>query len=62
MPPAPWAGLGKLVTETQLAELLTTPRRTIQGWRSRGGGPPFIRVGRRAVRYDLSAVAVWLRR
>lgn len=43
----------------EAARLLGLSRRTLEGWRSRGGGPPFRRFGR-AVRYarvDLEAFA-----
>jgi hypothetical protein len=54
------AELGRLVTDSQLSGLLNIPRRTIQGWRRRGGGPPWVRVGRRAIRYDVVNVHAWL--
>jgi predicted DNA-binding transcriptional regulator AlpA len=40
-----------LLTETQAAYLLGVRHRTLQGWRQRGDGPPFVKVSRRAVRY-----------
>jgi hypothetical protein len=46
-------------TELQVAALLHVSRRTLQGWRWRGGGPPFVRVGR-AVRYDPVELRTWL--
>ena len=46
-----------LLTEQQAAGLLHVTVKTLQAWRVRGGGPPFIKVGR-LVRYrpeDLEA-------
>ena len=48
-----------LLTEKQLADRLNVSRRTVQDWRYRGGGPPYIKMGS-AVRYQESAVAEWL--
>lgn len=48
-----------LLTVEELAEYLHVPLRTVYGWRSRGCGPPGIRVGRH-IRYRGSAVDQWL--
>lgn len=42
-----------LMTEQQVAERLHCSIKTLQAWRCRGGGPPFIRLGR-LVRYQTS--------
>ena len=42
----------ELLTEQQAAGLLHMSVKGLQGWRSRGGGPPFCKVGR-CVRYRL---------
>lgn len=41
------------MTEGEAADLLAVSVRTLQGWRFRGGGPRFVRVGsgRGAIRY-----------
>lgn len=52
----------KQLTSEELSQIIAVPVRTIEGWRRRGGGPPFTRVGRRGVRYDLARVREWLRR
>jgi predicted DNA-binding transcriptional regulator AlpA len=49
-----------LLTETQAAELLSHSVRTIQGWRLSGGGPPFIKMGGRSVRYRVCDIERWL--
>lgn len=45
-----------LLTESQVAEILGISVRTVQGWRHRGGGPRYLKLGKGhgAVRYDLS--------
>ena len=52
----PWLGLH---TEQQEAARLGVSRRTLQAWRVRGEGPPFVKLGR-AVRYDPNAVDSWV--
>lgn len=49
----------RMMRETEVAERLGCSTRTLQGWRWRGGGPPFVRVGR-AVRYDPAELRAWL--
>jgi len=47
-----------LVTETDAARFLSVSIRTLQAWRVRGLGPPFVRVGR-AIRYQRNALIAW---
>lgn len=49
----------RLVGEAAVAEFLCVSRRTLQGWRWRGGGPPFHRIGS-AIRYDMAELRSWL--
>jgi phage terminase Nu1 subunit (DNA packaging protein) len=49
-----------LVKTPRLAEILDVSEYTLRAWRSDGDGPPFIKVGGTAVRYDLDAVNEWL--
>lgn len=49
----------QLLTEADLATMLKTSQRAVQAWRTRGGGPPFIYVGR-LVRYTARAVDTWI--
>jgi excisionase family DNA binding protein len=49
----------RLLTITQLAELLQVPVGTLYRWRSRCEGPPGIRMGRH-LRYSADDVARWL--
>lgn len=36
-------------------------RRTLQGWRLRGKGPTFYRLGTDVIRYEANEVEVWIR-
>lgn len=49
----------KLLSERDLETEFGLNTRTLQGFRCRGGGPVFVRVGR-AVRYRLSDVESWI--
>lgn len=45
--------------EREAAQALAVSPRTLQAWRRRGVGPPFVRLGR-AVRYDAAALERWI--
>ncbi len=45
-------GMSTLMTEQEAGAILRVTVKTLQGWRYRGGGPPFVKVGR-CVRYRL---------
>lgn len=49
-----------LLTETQTAEVLNVSIRTLQAWRLRGGGPRFVRLSGRAIRYRNSDLAAYI--
>lgn len=49
----------RLLTTKEAAEYLGMSPRTLEGYRSRGGGPQFMRLGRRSVRYDPDALQQW---
>jgi excisionase family DNA binding protein len=51
--------LDRLLTITDLSEMLGVPVDTLYGWRHRGDGPAGCRIGRH-VRYRRSAVEAWL--
>lgn len=53
------AGEGLLRAE-QAAEFLGISLRTINAWRMRRVGPPWIKMSARAVRYAPSALRAWL--
>jgi predicted DNA-binding transcriptional regulator AlpA len=49
-----------LITEVELADWLEVSLRTLQGWRVRGGGPRYVRISSRCVRYRVSCVRAWI--
>lgn len=51
---------GELLTPAQVAKALSIEPSTLAQWRYRGEGPAFIKVGKRAVRYDATDLATWI--
>lgn len=49
----------RLITPQQLADLVGVAVSTLKKWRSIGGGPPWVRIGRR-IFYDLVEVEKWI--
>lgn len=50
-----------LISTTQVAALLAVSPRTVEAWRSRRVGPPFLRPsGTGLVRYSRAAVLAWV--
>ena len=49
------------LTENQAALLLGVSTCTLQAWRVRGGGPPYVKIGR-AVRYQRRALVTFQER
>ena len=47
-----------LLTEVQAADLLSLSVRTLQAWRAKGFGPPYVRAGR-AIRYRRRDLLAW---
>ena len=54
------AYLDQLVNERETAAFLDVTDRALQNWRLRGGGPPFVRISSRAVRYRRRDVIEWV--
>jgi excisionase family DNA binding protein len=48
-----------LLREQEAADLLSLSIRTLQSWRIRSAGPPFVQVGR-AVRYRRRDLIAWI--
>jgi len=48
-----------LITTRDAAALLHLRPQTLEVWRVRGEGPPFLKLGRRTVRYELQTVLRW---
>ena len=51
--------LDRLITEAEAAKILGYTRRALQNWRVRGGGPVFVRVSARSVRYRRRDLIAW---
>ena len=49
-----------VLTQEQVAQLLQVSPRTLEDWRLRGGGPPFVKASRRCVRYPRAALETWV--
>jgi predicted DNA-binding transcriptional regulator AlpA len=47
------------LTERQFCELYQVPARTVVRWRKEGGGPAFVRLGPRHIRYRLADCEAW---
>ena len=54
-PPAPL-----LLAEKEAAKILGFSERTLQKWRNSGGGPRFVRISARAVRYRQVDLDSWI--
>ena len=48
-----------LLTEQQGAALLGVTARALQKWRSKGSGPPFVRISSRCIRYRRRDLVDW---
>jgi hypothetical protein len=49
-----------VLTEREAAQLICFSYRTLQAWRQRCQGPPFIKVSRRSIRYSRTALIAWM--
>ncbi len=52
--------LNRLMPEQAAAEFLGVEIKTLQAWRVKGGGPTYVRLSRRAVRYQRRAMLTWI--
>ena len=50
----------ELVTARQVCAQLQIHRATLDRWRSGQGFPRPVRIGKRAIRFDVEAIARWL--
>lgn len=50
----------QLLTEKEAASILCYTPRALQNWRVRGGGPKFVKVSARSIRYRRSALREWM--
>lgn len=53
-------GASEYIDEDGLHERYLIPPRTAQRWRAAGGGPAFVRLGKRRIAYRVSDVEAWL--
>jgi len=51
--------LDALLDEVQAAQFLNVSPRTLQAWRQRGGGPQFVRISSRCLRYRRHDLLTW---
>jgi predicted DNA-binding transcriptional regulator AlpA len=57
----PRAGsLERLLLPPEVAEILRIEVETLEGWRSKGIGPKYLKLGKREIRYRPSEVLRWL--
>jgi predicted DNA-binding transcriptional regulator AlpA len=49
-----------LLREKEVADLLGLSSATLRNWRTRGDGPPFVRLSGRAIRYQPVALREWV--
>ncbi len=49
----------RLVDEQDAADYVGFTKRALQNWRHRGGGPQYVRVSSRAIRYRLCDLDDW---
>lgn len=52
--------LDEAVDTAEASRIVGFPPCTLNTWRSRGDGPPFIKVGERSVRYQRRTLFAWL--
>jgi excisionase family DNA binding protein len=48
-----------LITTAEAATYLTLSPRTLENWRTRQEGPPYVKMGT-AIRYDTAALSKWI--
>jgi len=51
----------QLLRECEAAQILGFTSRALQNWRLRGGGPAFVKVAGRSVRYRRADLLAWVR-
>lgn len=52
--------LDRLIDENEAAQFLGYTVRALQNWRVRGGGPAFIKVSSRSIRYCRRDLNAWI--
>jgi hypothetical protein len=49
-----------LLNEREAGQVLGVSAEGMRGWRQRGEGPPWKRIGKRFIRYDPAALRRWI--
>lgn len=52
--------LDRLINEQEAAAFLGFTIRALQNWRVRGGGPEYLKLGSRSVRYQRRTLMAWI--
>ena len=52
--------LDRLITERDAADFLGYTMRALQNWRVRGGGPVYVKVSNRSIRYRRRDLQAWI--
>ena len=60
VPSPPAENMDQLMDEREAASILCYSVRALQNWRHRGGGPKFIKVSARSVRYRRRDLMDWI--
>lgn len=50
----------QLMTEDQAADMICYSKRALQNWRLRGGGPKYVKVSARSIRYQRRDILEWI--
>ena len=58
-PPNAFDYWNALIPETPAAEYLNVTDRTMQGWRRQGGGPRYVKISSRCIRYRRADLRAW---
>lgn len=58
--PATLPDLDRLLNEREAAQFVGFSSRALQNWRVRGGGPAFVKISARAVRYRKRDLIAWI--
>lgn len=52
--------LDRLLSERDAAEFLGYTMRALQNWRTRGGGPVYVKISARSIRYRRCDLNAWI--
>ena len=51
----------RLLTPGEVASILGIKPKTVDKWRAEGSGPPWIRAGKKLIRYPPDELILWIR-